>query len=190
MAEAECLIQFVYLNQTNKTRLMNIRQALINEHSKQNTIKIVNYIGDDAEKFAELMEIFFGDDYRLTQRSAWAVNYCAENNPQLIKPYFEKLIDLLQKKDVHNAVKRNIVRLLQYVEIPEKHLGKVYSHCVDLIDDANEPVAVRAFALTVAAKIAKDEPELLNELRLVVKKHLKYTSVAFHKRAREILENE
>ncbi len=169
---------------------MDIKQQLLIEHSKSNTNKIVDHIGNDSKRFAELMRIFFGDEYRLMQRAAWVMSHCAENNPQLIKPYFEKMIDLLPEKDVHNAVKRNIVRLLQFVEIPDKYLGKVYSHCVDLVDNANEPVAVRAFALTVAAKIAQSEQELLSELKLVVEKHLKYTSVAFHKRAREILKNQ
>ncbi len=86
-----------------------------------------------------------------------------------------------------NAVKRNIARLLQYVEIPRRLAGKVYSHCLDLIDDAYEPVAVRAFALTVAARIAESEPDLMNELRLIVKKHLPHTTAAFQKRAREVL---
>jgi hypothetical protein len=88
---------------------------------------------------------------------------------------------------VSDAVKRNIARLLQHVEIPRRLAGKVYAHCVDLIDDADEPVAVRAFALTVAARIAKSEPDLMNELRLIVRKHLPHTTAAFQKRAREIL---
>ena len=88
---------------------------------------------------------------------------------------------------MHDAVKRNVVRLLQYIEIPKRLVGRVYAHCVDLIDDAYQPVAVRAFALTVAARIAKSEPDLLNELRLIVSKHLPHTTVAFQKRAREIL---
>ena len=88
---------------------------------------------------------------------------------------------------VRDAVKRNIVRLLQYVEIPRRLAGKVYAHCVDLIDDAHEPVAVRAFALTVAARIAKSEPGLMNELRLIARKHLPHTTIAFQKRAREVL---
>jgi len=133
------------------------------------------------------MGIFFEGDYRLTQRAAWPISNCVEKYPELIRPYLGKLIDLLKEKDVHDAVKRNIVRLLQYVEIPRKMQGKVYSNCVDLIDDINEPIAVRAFALTVTSKIAKSEPDLIKELKLIVKEHLPHTSSAFHKRAREIL---
>lgn len=166
---------------------VDIRDALLAEHSKRQTMAIVEYIGDDANKFKELLTIFFEGEYRLTQRAAWPISYCAEQNPALIRPYLAKLVDQLERDDIHNAVKRNVVRLLQYIGIPNNLLGKVYSHCVDLIDDLNEPVAVRAFALTVAIKIAKAEPDLLNELRLLVKKHLPHTSVAFHKRARKIL---
>jgi hypothetical protein len=166
---------------------MDIRQALMAEHSKRQTMAIVEFIGDDPRRFAELMKLLFAGEYRLTQRAAWSMNYCAERRPELIRPYLPKLLDCLKRDDIHDAVKRNIVRLLQYIEIPQRLVGKVYSHCVDLIDNAYEPVAVRAFALTVAARIAKSEPELMNELRLIVRKHLPHTTVAFQKRAREIL---
>lgn len=166
---------------------MDIGAALRSEHSKDQTMRIVRFIGADAKRFKELMTIFFGPEYRMTQRAAWPVSYCIKDHPALIEPYLEKCIDLLTDKDTHNAVRRNIVRLLQYVEIPEKLLGKVYSHCIDLIDDVNEPVAVRAFAVTVATKIAKSEPDLIKELQLVVKKHLPHTTIAFHKRSRDVL---
>jgi hypothetical protein len=166
---------------------MDIRQALMDEHSRRQTMAIAEFIGDDARRFAELMKIFFDGECRLTQRAAWPMSYCAERRPELIRPYLPKLIDYLKREDMRDAVKRNVVRLLQYVEIPRRLEGKVYSHCVDLIDDAYEPVAVRAFALTVAARVAKSEPDLMNELRLIVRKHLPHTTAAFQKRAREIL---
>jgi hypothetical protein len=166
---------------------MDIRQALMAVQSKQQAMVIVNYIGDDPERFAELMTLFFLGEYRLTQRAAGIMNYCVERNPELIRPYLPKLLDCLKRDDMHDAVKRNVVRLLQYVEIPRRLAGKIYSHCVDLVDNAYEPVAVRVFALSVAARIAKSEPDLMNELRLIVKKHLPHTTAAFQKRARVIL---
>jgi hypothetical protein len=166
---------------------MDIGEALRSEHSKSQTMRIVRFIGDDPLKFKELMTIFFGAEYRMTQRAAWPVSNSVKNHPKLIEPYLNKCVDLLTRKDVHNAVKRNVVRLLQYVEIPKNVAGKVYSHCIDLIDDINEPVAVRAFAITVATKIAKSEASLIGELQLVVKKHLPHTTIAFRKRSREIL---
>lgn len=166
---------------------MDIRGALLDEHSKRRTMAVVEYIGGDPERFARLMDVFFAGEYRTTQRAAWPLNYCAERNPELIYPYLDRLVDLLARKDVHNAVRRNIARLLQYIKIPEHLRGKVFSRCVDLVDDAGEPVAVRVFALTVAAEIAKPEPDLTGELKLIVEKHLSHTTPAFGARARRIL---
>ncbi|HMV48103.1 MAG TPA: hypothetical protein PLD20_24965 [Blastocatellia bacterium] len=166
---------------------MDIRQALMSEHSKQQTMAIVEFIGEDPKRFAELMKLFFAGEYRLTQRAAWPMNYCAERHPKLILPYLPKLLDCLEREDMHDAVRRNVVRLLQYIEIPKRLAGKTYSHCVDLLDDVEQPIAVRVFAMSVAARIAKSEPDLLNELRLVVGKHLPHATAAFRARAKQVL---
>lgn len=166
---------------------MDIRQALLAGHSRRQTMAIVAYIGDDADRFAALMTQFFAGDYRLTQRAAWPMNYCAEQHPQLILPYLTKLVACLERDDMHVAVRRNVLRLLQYSEIPRRLAGRIYATCIDLIDDAFEPIAVRVFAMSVAARIAGQEPDLLDELRLVVQKHLPHATAAFKVRARRIL---
>lgn len=166
---------------------MDIRQALLTVHSKQQAVAIVEFIGDDPKRFAELMKLFFAGEYRLTQCAAWPISYCVEQHPELIRPYLSKLLDCLKRDDQHNAVKRNVLRLLQYIEIPKRLVGRVYAHCFDFIDDADQPIAVRAFAMTVAARIAKSEPDLLNELRLIVQKHLPHSTAAFKVRAKQVL---
>jgi hypothetical protein len=128
------------------------------------------------------MDIFLEGQYRLTQRAAWPISVCAETHPELIEPYLNKLVDLLPRRDIHNAVKRNIVRLLQFAEIPKKLRGKVFSHCIDLINDPNEAIAVRSFALTVAGNVANGNADLLNELHLVAEGSLKSATAAFRVR--------
>jgi hypothetical protein len=166
---------------------MNIREALRVEHSKRQTMAIVRYVGNDPERFRELMAIFLGGEYRPTQRSAWAVNYCAEHYPELVKPYLSKLIGLLEKSDGHDAIRRNVARLLQFVEIPARLRGRVYAACYELVDDTKQPVAVRVFALTVAAGLARDEPDLMSELHLLCDKYLPTASAGFKSRARRVL---
>jgi len=166
---------------------MNIREALLAEHSKRQTMKIVRYIDGDPDRFAELMKLFLGDTYRLSQRAAWAVNYCAEHHPELVKPYFNKLVEQLERDDVHVAVRRNVARMLQFIEVPKRLEGRVYDACYNLLDDAHQPVAVRVFALTSAAKIAKGEPALLDELRLVATKYPALMTAGFRVRTRRLL---
>lgn len=166
---------------------MIIRDALLTEHSKRQTMAVVRYVNGDTVRFRELMDNFLGDTYRVSQRAAWAVNYCAEHHPELVKPYFTKLVQHLERGDVHVAVRRNVARLLQFVEIPHRLHGRVFDACYNLVNDPGETIAVRAFAMTVAANIARGEPELLNELRLIVEKHAPHTSVGFRSRAKRVL---
>jgi hypothetical protein len=165
---------------------MNLREEILSEHSKNQTAKIVEWVGGDERRFAVLMHLFLTDVYRVTQRAGWPLSNCIELHPQLVRPYFGKLLAQLERDDVHIAVKRNVVRLLQFVEIPKRFDGRIFDVCYRLLDDPNEPVAVRVFSMTVAAKIAEDSPELLSELRLVATKYPDSMTPGFRARLRHV----
>lgn len=166
---------------------MDIRQALLEEHSKSQCDKIVQYIGADKKKFAELMQAFFGNEYRVTQRAAWPMSYCVKKHPELIAPFFGKLINMLQKPAVHNAVTRNITRLLQDVQIPGKYHGKIMTTCFQFISDVNAPIAVKAFSLTVLDNLSMEYPEIISELKLIIEERWNDETSAFKSRAKKIL---
>jgi len=148
---------------------------------------ISNYVGDDPERFAELMKCVFGPVYRVSQRAAWPVSLCIERHPELVKPHFNALIRQLEREDAHVAVRRNVARLLQFVEIPKRYQGRIFDACYNLLADPNETVAVRVFSMTVAAKIAKNEPELMYELRMIATKYPQAATAGFRVRARRVL---
>jgi len=50
---------------------MDIKTALLEEHSKAQTLRIVKYIGTDQKRFDTLMELFYKEEYRVVQRAAW-----------------------------------------------------------------------------------------------------------------------
>ena len=166
---------------------MIIRDALLEVHSKAQAEKICDYVGDDPKRFAELMKHMLGPVYRLSQRAAWPVSYCIERHPEMIGPYWGKLARQLERHDAHVAVRRNVARMLQFVDIPPRYSGRIFDACCNLLANPAEPVAVRVFAMTVAAKIAKDSPELLDELRTVAKAHPQIMTAGFRSRARRVL---
>ena len=165
---------------------MNIREALLKVHSKAQAEKICNYVGDDPEKFAELMRLMMGPIYRITQRAAWPVSYCVERHPELIEPYWSKLAHQLERDDAHVAVRRNIARLLQFVDIPKRYRGRIFDACYNLVADPSQPVAVRCFSTAVAANIAKDDPALLDELRLAATAYPEGTTAGMRARFRRV----
>lgn len=168
---------------------MDIREVLLEEHSKSQCKKIVDYIGADKRRFAELMHAFFSNEYRVTQRAAWPMSYCVRDHPELIGPYLGKLMELLQKPGVHNAVRRNITRLLQDIKIPKRYHGKVMTICFEFIGSVTTPVAVKAFSLTVLDNLSKDYPEICQELKLIIEERWNHETPAFKSRARKILKS-
>ncbi|HLZ88140.1 MAG TPA: hypothetical protein VKQ52_12890 [Puia sp.] len=166
---------------------MDILQSLKKEHSKKQTDRIVDYIGADSQRFAILIDLFFKGEYRITQRAAWPLSYCVRAHPELIEPYFKPLLDNLGRKDIHIAVIRNTVRLLQDVDIPKKHQGRVMNICFDFVQSPETPIAVKAFSLTILSHLAKDYPDIRGELKLIIEEQWEHSTPAFRSRAKKVL---
>lgn len=147
---------------------MSLQQEVFRVNSKSSCKKIAKYIDTDEELFAELTQLFLKGDSRTTQCAAGVINACIEQNPFLIKPYFKDFIAKLREQNIHDGIKRNILRAWQFVEIPEEHQGEIYDLCFRYLTD-NEPIAVIVFAMTVCKNITKQIPELKQELQLQIK---------------------
>jgi len=165
---------------------MNLREAILEEHSKRQTEKIARYIGNDKKRFAQLVKLFLEDEYRVVQRAAWIMSYCAEQQPQLIKPYLEKLLNNLEKPGLHDAVKRNTLRIFEAVDIPVKLQGKLVDICFRTLA-SQEPAAMKAYSITILLNICKKETDLKNELKLVIESLMPYDSAAVKSRGRKAL---
>ncbi len=166
---------------------MNIRAAILEEHSKAQCLKIVAYIGSNQQRFDELAALFLYDTYRVGQRAAWPLSHCVAAHPGLIKKHLKKIIYNLKKPGIHNAVKRNTVRLLQEIDIPKSLQGEVMITCFAYVADPKETVAVKAFSLSVLACLAGQYPEIIPEINLLIEDQLPHQTAAFASRAKSVL---
>lgn len=166
---------------------MKLRETILKEPSKAQCDKIVKWVGDNRLRFDELFNLFLNDEYRVVQRSAWPVSYCVEKHPHLIHKHFRKLIRNLKKPGLHDAVKRNSIRLLQRIEIPERFHGEIMNICFNYISSPDEAVAIKAFSLTVLQNLSKIYPEIKNEIKLVIEERWDYETAAFRSKGKNIL---
>lgn len=166
---------------------MDIAKILSDGQSRATTQAIVDHIGGDPARFAELVRVFDRGDYRMKQCAAWPMSVVAEKHPELLVPYLGKLVGYLPRNDVHDAVKRSVARLLQFVDIPKRQQGKVFSLCLDLFADPSQTIAVRCFSMTAAARVARAEPLLMSELKLVAENQLEGATAGLKVRIRRLL---
>jgi hypothetical protein len=147
---------------------MNLKIHLENEHSKSLTLEIIKYVGNDATRFRKLLDLVLGTDKIVSQRASWPFGYAAVEHPELVKPHISKLIKKLAEPNNHPAITRSILRVFQEMDIPSKYLGTLVDLSFKFILNESEPIATRAFAISVAARICKHYPELKKELLLIL----------------------
>lgn len=165
---------------------MNLSVELMREHSKSHATKIANYVLKNNQ-FDDLMDIFFNSNYRLNQRSAYVMNICYEKQHKIIQPYIKKLVENLHQSGLHDAVKRNTVRILQFIQLPDNLIGEVADICFKYLISKDEPIAVKAFSMRVLANICKTYPELKNELIPIIEDMIPHGSPGIKNRGKKIL---
>jgi hypothetical protein len=165
----------------------NLREQILKEHSKAQCTIIVNWVGASQQRFNELFNLFLNDEYRVVQRAAWPVSNCAIAHPNFITKHWAALIKNLQKPNLHNAVKRNSIRLLQNISIPKKYQGQIMDICFNYVESPTEAVAVKAFSLTVLSNLAQQYPEIIPEIKLLIEEQLERQTAAFKSRAKMFL---
>jgi hypothetical protein len=115
------------------------------------------------------------------------VSWSAQKKYDLIQPYIKDLIAQLPRKDAHDAVIRNSVRILQKIKIPEEFHADLMNNCFVFIESNSTPVAIKAFSLTTLYNLSRVYPEIKNELKLVIEERWNYETAAFKSRGKSIL---
>lgn len=163
-----------------------LSKLLSQPQNKEIRDQIIDYIGVSESRMAELMDFFFHEEWRYNQSAAWPLGVIGENNPHLLLPYLTPMLENL-KQNPKDAVVRNTVRTLQYIELPEELEGPVYDICMNYLLDIKQAVAIRAFSMTTLANIAEKHPELRSELIVVIQEYFEIESSGFKARARKII---
>jgi hypothetical protein len=168
---------------------MKLRETILKEHSKANCLRIITWIGKDQKRFDQLFNLFLNDEYRVVQRAAWPLSYIVIEHPRLIEKHFSKLIKNLHRPNIHDAVKRNTLRLLQEISIPQRFHGEIMNTCFEYIISPAEKAAIKAFSLTILQNLSKQYPDIKQELKTVIEERWDFESAAFHSRAKKILKD-
>jgi hypothetical protein len=166
---------------------MDLEYEILREHSKRQTLKIARWVGGDPRRFKQLMDLFLNGDYRITQRAAWIVSTCADLHPGLVGPWLKPMIRRMQDPEVHDAVRRNVLHVLKYVDIPRPLQGIVATLCFDYLASIDAPIAVKAFSMTILGRLARHEPDLRRELALVIQQMLPYGGGAIRSSGKNVL---
>lgn len=166
---------------------MDITKLLEERHSKQTTELIAKYLIQNPNSISTLINLIDTANIAIKQRASWPISVIAQKKPNLLLPYLEELVSKIEESENHPAVNRNIVRGFQYMKIPEEFEGRILNRCFEFISDHNQPVAVKAFSMTVVHNLSKKYPEICGELKTVIESILPNGSAGIKSRGNKIL---
>jgi hypothetical protein len=98
------------------------------------------------------------------------------------------MIQRMEDEGLPTSVKRNVLRILQTAPLPEDIHGRLMNICFAVLEKPKEQIAIRVFAMTVLARLAKIYPELKVELKAIIDHALtQKPSPGFKNRAGKVL---
>ncbi|MES2478996.1 MAG: hypothetical protein V4561_07910 [Bacteroidota bacterium] len=170
---------------------MNLREEILSAHSKAHSVEIAMWIGKDIKRFDCLMQLFFGDDFIVVQRSAWILSICTDSCPELAFPYLKQMIKYCYKDGIHVAVKRNVTRVLAHIIIPDELHEAAMNLSFELLADQKETVAVRCWSMDILMQLSANYPDIKNELKNIIEDAMEHQELTagFKSKARRILKS-
>lgn len=154
---------------------MNLREQLQHFTGKEDIHRLAKAAATDMALLKEVVNMFLHEeDSKLVHRAGWVLGNAGQQNPEAIMPYLPAMLRHMQEASLPVSVKRNVVRILQYMNVPEALHGDVMNLCFDLLADPKETVAVRAFCMTTLANLTTTYPELKQELTAILEDMLQH----------------
>lgn len=167
---------------------MNIREQLLKVHSKANNLFICDWIGENSQRFSELIDAFLDNEYRVVQRASWAVSEIGIKHPHLLSPHINTMINAVENP-IHPAVQRNIFKVMAKTILPlnEEQEGRLLNLSFELLASPTTPVAIQAQTMQFIANLCKTYPDLAFELKEIIDNGMEHGSAGFRSRGKNVL---
>jgi hypothetical protein len=167
---------------------MDMRSRVAPIQSAQQCLQAVKYIGTDKKKIKELVHIFVTEGDDIARPASWVLSKIAEAHPDLLYPHLHDIISRLERPVVHNGIKRHVLKILEICSVPEDEEGVVMNICFDVLSDVKEAVAIKVFAMSVLASLAKKYPDIKHELITILQNTLSLEATpGFKSRANKVI---
>jgi len=134
------------------------------EHILTNTYKLdmIAYMAAHPDAFQEAVQLAVSDKQPYAWRAAWLLWSCMNENDDRIKGHIKNIISTLKtKNDDHQ---RELLKILLNMELNEKTEGYLFDFCISVWEKINKKPSVRFTAFKVILKIARNHPDLSQEI--------------------------
>jgi hypothetical protein len=132
-------------------------------YSWENLELLIRKFETQPKHIRTLMELALTSHDPKSWRAAWIAEKIYENHPKLLRPWLDPIIYALESEK-HPAKKRHFLKHISLNEPAERHHSFLLDFCLKTFTSAEEPIAVRVYAMQILFNISEKEPGFKPEL--------------------------
>ncbi|MDX1685102.1 MAG: hypothetical protein R3275_07685 [Saprospiraceae bacterium] len=140
-----------------------LTRLLLREHSKANSMEVVQLLESGKASLRDLIQLFSSNDKLIAQRASTTVNHYFSRHTDEITSCMDIFLEAMDRS-IHPSIRRNVMRLLQFVDIPEQYRAPILNRAYEYLLNPKTPIAVQVFSLQVIANISQNHQDLKAEL--------------------------
>lgn len=128
---------------------------------------LVQDICNQPESLKDMYQLISDGKTVVSWRAIWVCEKVSELHPGWFVPFYN---DILQHLLVcgHDGSKRLLLSILYNIPVPASLPVDLLNFCLDHMLSPQESIGVQALSIRMAYQLCKGEPELLQELRLIL----------------------
>ncbi|HQH18798.1 MAG TPA: hypothetical protein PKZ43_04525 [Bacteroidales bacterium] len=154
--------------------------TLLPDTGKLTAIHAANVIMKSNLLVTPLIDLAFSNQYPLSLRAANTIEIIDSKKPELIKPYYKKIINGFPEYKII-GVKRCLLKIFtRHTDIKEELVCKLIDFCFAFLSSPKESIAIKAYSLQILYAISNKEDALKKELISVIFDQREKNSTSFY----------
>lgn len=146
---------------------------------------IAKSIANDPKYMKELWDFAISDS-EIAWRAAWIMDKVHDIAPDLIRPFIQNMVQHIPNLN-HEGKIRQFLKIISIEPLPKEVSGTFITHCFNLLTKKTTAVAVKVYAMQILYNFSLREPDIQNELALVITEQMKNGSAGICSRGKRIL---
>ena len=164
---------------------MDFEAILSTFPGKDAAVLLAKEIAKEPKHMPKLWEFATGQ-HEKAWRATWLMDKVYDEAPELIRPYLPQMVKLIPSLKCESK-QRQLLKLISCEPIPKNVSGEFINCCFDYLISSTTTVAVKVHAMQILFNFAQQEPDIKNELALVIEECMIEGTTGFNARGRKLL---
>lgn len=164
---------------------MELKKLLNPFPVKKEAKLIAKSIVDNPLYMTELWNICISSE-KHSWRATWILDKVHNISPDLVRLYLPQMIELVPSLSNESKL-RQYLKLISLEPLPNNISGDFINYCFEALISTTSAIAIKVYAMQILYNFSLQEPDLQNELVLVIEEQMENGSAGFCSRGRRIL---